>query len=77
MTEKVFAPRECSEAELAVAECVGGILWLETYPGYKPQWVPVGATSLYLRMNILSAQSAEIYCYQSGEREHERRFRGV
>lgn len=71
-------------------EIVGGILWLETYPGYRPRWVPVADMSdlemiLCDGCNFVVSEDEYLecsecgrnmclYCYQSGEAEHGRRF---
>ncbi len=71
-----------SKAELALAEIVGGILWLENYPGYRPRWVPIkdmpdlervlcdGCNFVVSEDEYLECPQCGnhmcLYCYQSG-----------
>ncbi len=71
-------------------EIIGGRLWLETYPGYRPRWVPVedmpdlemilcdGCNYVVSEDEYLECPQCEIlmclYCYESGEEEHRGRF---
>lgn len=73
-----------------LAEIVGGILWLETYPGYRPRWVPVkdmpdlelilcdGCNFVVSQDEYLECPECGnhmcLYCYESGETEHKIRF---
>lgn len=69
-----------------------GSLWLETYPGYQPQWIPIadmpdaemilcdGCNYVVSEDEFLECPACGVcmclYCYESGEAKQKIRFPG-